>query len=325
MSFCVEYHEVENYPIEDEHYTYRLSSFENCDEGEIRNPAKWAKAGFQWNALVKKLRCQYCYTIIDHNNQEEIEKEEHNAIKEHIKSNPTCKFIAPFLQKPKHPEMASIEKREETFKKIDEEMLISNEILRKEIVKSGLFCRIREDQRYELLCYYCNVEVCIIKNEEEDIGNTEEDRKAFLTQTLCEHIEESPSCAYMIQIKGLDFIEGILDPEWDRASEYEPYSGREDSTDSEHEQIDIEEIKKCIDTRYLNMPDAEEETDDDENYEEESRNVEKYRCKICLINEAKVLFLPCRHYTTCTPCNKKIKKECPICRQTIDKKINIFV
>ena len=156
MTFCVEYHEVQNYPIEDENYEERLSSFENCREGEILDPVKWAKAGFIWNYVLNKLRCQYCYTTVDYMNVNQ--NEECNAIKEHIKSNPTCKFVAPFLQRPKHLEMQDIRDREKTFETADGRMIISNNTLRKEIANIGLFCKEKrlfgEDEPvYGLLCY----------------------------------------------------------------------------------------------------------------------------------------------------------------------------
>ena len=328
MTFYVEYHEVENYPIEDENYEERLSSFENCREGEIRDPVKWAKAGFRWNYVFDKLRCQYCYTTVDHVNINENGDGEIDAIKEHIKSNPTCKFVAPFLQKPKHPELQDIRKREKTFETSDGRMVISNDVLKKEIANIGLFCREKrvfeeEEPWYELVCYYCDIEICSIHSEEEDIGSSEEDRKAFVEQTIHNHIDESPSCAYMIQTKGVDFVEEILEPEWDRGSEYTIQTDIDEGREDEHKEMKIEEIKKYIDNRYLEMPDAKDEDDDDE-VGKEQINGEKYRCKICLINESKVLFLPCRHFMACTQCNKKIERECPICREKIDKKINIF-
>ena len=189
MTCYVEYHNVGNYTIKDENCGERLSSFENCREGGKRDSVKWAKAGFKWNYVVDKLRCQYCYTTVDHVNVDEQGNEELNAIKEQIKSNPTCKFVAPFLQRPKHPEMQDIHEREKTFETTNGRMIINHSALRREIANIVLFCREKrvvaeEELMYEFVCYYCDMEICIIKSEEEDIGNSEEDRKAFFRNNI---------------------------------------------------------------------------------------------------------------------------------------------
>ena len=77
MSLCVDFQEVENYPKEDDHYHQRMMTYEDCSEEDISNPAKWAKAGFVWNPILKTLRCKYCFTKIHHVNCEEFRQEEH--------------------------------------------------------------------------------------------------------------------------------------------------------------------------------------------------------------------------------------------------------
>ena len=111
--------------------------------------------------------------------------------------------------------MQDIHEREKTFETTNGRMIINHSALRREIANIVLFCREKrvvaeEELMYEFVCYYCDMEICIIKSEEEDIGNSEEDRKAFFAQTIYDHIDDSPSCAHMIKIKGVDFIENYL-------------------------------------------------------------------------------------------------------------------
>lgn len=41
-------------------------------------------------------------------------------------------------------------------------------------------------------------------------------------------------------------------------------------------------------------------------------------CIVCLTNVKEVIFVPCGHFNTCSDCNLKlVKRNCPICRQTI--------
>ena len=328
MSLCVDFQEIENYPKEDEYYHQRMKTYEDCSDEDISNPEKWARAGFVWNSILKILRCKYCFTMIHHVNCDDFKHEDHCAIKEHVKRNPTCKFVAPFLQKPGHPEMKNEEDRIKSFKKPCGGWIIENEWLKKELVDMGAFCKQNNElEEHQLICYQCDLSLGWITNEELSIGLEPEDRTAFIRMTLFEHAEESPTCAHMIKFKGIEYIEEALefDP-WENASEYtiDYEDSEEETTDSNHENIMIKltEIKEHIDNRYLNMPDA------CENEKDRTISVfqeERYRCKICLVNESNVLFLPCRHFASCTNCNKKIKNECHMCRQRVDKKINIYM
>ncbi|KAJ3425764.1 e3 ubiquitin-protein ligase xiap [Anaeramoeba flamelloides] len=54
----------------------------------------------------------------------------------------------------------------------------------------------------------------------------------------------------------------------------------------------------------------------------------KILCKICMINSANSLFLPCKHMLCCENCTKIIfekNKKCPLCRTEIKKTMKIFI
>lgn len=55
---------------------------------------------------------------------------------------------------------------------------------------------------------------------------------------------------------------------------------------------------------------------------EESKNTSL--CKICLVNELEIVFLPCSHLVCCTICAASVE-ECCICREKIDFMLKVFV
>lgn len=51
---------------------------------------------------------------------------------------------------------------------------------------------------------------------------------------------------------------------------------------------------------------------------------EQKLCKICLDEDAGVLFEPCGHICCCTSCGVSLQ-QCPICRQSITKIIKAYI
>ena len=48
------------------------------------------------------------------------------------------------------------------------------------------------------------------------------------------------------------------------------------------------------------------------------------KCKVCLVEEVQVLFLPCRHLVTCEKCAHRLH-QCPMCRKNIQDTIMVFL
>lgn len=48
------------------------------------------------------------------------------------------------------------------------------------------------------------------------------------------------------------------------------------------------------------------------------------RCKVCLIERARILFIPCRHLPCCSTCCSSLSI-CPICRRSISQKITVYL
>merc|ERR1712176_744828 len=62
-----------------------------------------------------------------------------------------------------------------------------------------------------------------------------------------------------------------------------------------------------------------------ENLEETLRRLKcKSECKVCRINTASVVFLPCGHLGACTLCGESVK-ECPLCRNLVKKTLKTFL
>ena len=70
--------------------------------------------------------------------------------------------------------------------------------------------------------------------------------------------------------------------------------------------------------RFLNLVDHNKNINT-ANYED------KYLCKICTINSANIVILPCTHMIMCINCLLKIDDNCPICRTKIDKFIHCCI
>uniref|UniRef100_A0A158P582 RING-type domain-containing protein n=1 Tax=Tetranychus urticae TaxID=32264 RepID=A0A158P582_TETUR len=56
----------------------------------------------------------------------------------------------------------------------------------------------------------------------------------------------------------------------------------------------------------------------------EKYDIERNFCVVCLVQNAKILYVPCHHLSVCNTCDEKMKSEeqcCPICRMKISNKI----
>jgi baculoviral IAP repeat-containing protein 7/8 len=49
----------------------------------------------------------------------------------------------------------------------------------------------------------------------------------------------------------------------------------------------------------------------------------RFNCKVCYVNEANVLIIPCKHLTICSHCLKSLSN-CPICRESISSSLKCF-
>ncbi len=59
----------------------------------------------------------------------------------------------------------------------------------------------------------------------------------------------------------------------------------------------------------------------------EDLNLNPYLCVICLNERKNVVLLPCRHLCLCLTCSQKLENDapCPICREHIENRLEVFV
>ncbi|CAK61112.1 unnamed protein product (macronuclear) [Paramecium tetraurelia] len=53
--------------------------------------------------------------------------------------------------------------------------------------------------------------------------------------------------------------------------------------------------------------------------------INNYECQVCFERPRNIIFKPCKHLSICHECSQRLKKpQCPICKQQIEDKIEIF-
>ena len=115
-----------------------------------------------------------------------------------------------------------------------------------------------------------------------------------------EHAKWFPSCEFILQEKGPDFVRRIT----------EPPPHQNNSTAGEVP---------------LSIPSHSEQISEHVSLEERIKILEDQRkCKVCFELEANAVFTPCGHLCCCTICAKHLQK-CPICRQVINTVIRAFL
>ena len=327
MSVVIDLIQHDDYPVYDDSYEKRLETFKTCSIIADKEKEDWALYGFQWMDELQSIKCQYCFVTIKGGNMKNSNDEEFHKIIDHIKLNPICKFIAPFIQKSAHPKYIEIEERRQSFNQLMTNWTQGIEWTKQELGYQGLCCISTEGSTPEILCYHCNQSLNPTIDCEATIGMSQEAREDFICEWMIEHFNNSPFCAYTIRTYGVDYLENVLRSI--QARRDAEFTVASDEEESDHE-TPIQEIKDHIDQRYYLMPDVDQSIPDKilktQIPEEEKIKYfeDKLKCKLCFQNESSVLFLPCRHLSSCTECHDKIKKECHMCRQIIDKKINVF-
>nr|XP_039261591.1 E3 ubiquitin-protein ligase XIAP-like isoform X2 [Styela clava] len=91
------------------------------------------------------------------------------------------------------------------------------------------------------------------------------------------------------------------------------------------QQVEIPNHTNCSATSTTSLLTAQEPTTTTKaSAEERLQELERERrCKICLTEEAVILFIPCGHICACVGCAERVKF-CPVCRTAIDKSFRTF-
>ena len=166
------------------------------------------------------------------------------------------------------------------------------------------------------------------------------------------HARFSPSCAYLMVEKGIDWIRQYagVDPFRRRQSDDTELTvtGNESPIELESDGSDedpvrsiglvsddgiLQDLTSALGTMSIDVglsgraAEALNEVDDlpdDQLRHEFQRARGEQRCKVCLINRATVVFLPCLHLAACPTCTQQLSN-CPICRQQAEQVLEIFI
>lgn len=108
-----------------------------------------------------------------------------------------------------------------------------------------------------------------------------------------EHATYAPNCNYVLSVKGFAYVNSF---------------NRLRNTPDYCELPDTMELSKSNT--------SEKESDISE--------TDTGLCKVCYLNEASIVFLPCAHLVSCVTCTTKLSS-CPVCRCTIKATLRVFL
>lgn len=300
--------------------------------GQWTNPhvniASLASAGFIYVGPGDKVKCVFCYLIVDQWFCGE------SPFLKHIQLKPNCPHIE-YLQEQELPEAyragpnepvkkfyESLDTRIQSFENWPSE----SPILPKNLAEAGFFYT---NERDKVQCFFCGLYAeCWEPNDD----------------VYVEHCRLNPKCSYMIMKKGKTFVDQCKSG----ATATEP-STEPGDTDSDLRQVQImkdtlslqgfnkiyidcaflqQRIRKdlpfvsseALFNAILKLPRAEEAASKRLKNPNKTNDAEvalMKTCKMCLQQECKYVCIPCKHFTCCKKC-KDDCRQCPICEQYIN-------
>ena len=287
---------LRGYPLLENNYEFNLLSFRRCFLTLKLSPESFALCGFHYNRRQLSVKCSSCQAeIISIGEIEEIEI----LLAKHAQCNRNCRFMQPYVQQPNETHMVNNQNRVQSF-------------AQQTIRLTRLGCKFTSAQLAQLGLYYD-------KNIEKircfQCGTSFEDWSTIDFSFLLwqSHARKSPNCAYVIRRKGVEYTE-----------RYEEETTSEEEEESlplttQHARENRIAIISSLSAPANEPPDTQLEPMNERTVKE------LLRCKICLINCARVVFLPCKHMGACSSCARKISARCHICNQPFFSKIRIFL
>lgn len=302
----------------------RLRSFNGFPSRCAVRPADLAKAGFFFTGCGDHVRCFYCGCGL------RWWKEDDQPFEEHARFFPTCNnliackgeaFIKRVQEKynrttqssnvidltaPLSPKFASLSERQKSYCHRGFPANCPMDVI--DLANSGFFYTGYSDH---VSCFNCLL----------TLGTWVQTDNAWER-----HARWSSGCCYLIDMKGEAFVKEIQQRH-DMQVEVATLSLM-----GVHLQAPREQDSEVVDEREEpeqeaisvteQRPDAEATGDGDCIKEEKIQ--EMFSCKVCLINETEVVFLPCGHAVACMQCNNLLKT-CPICRKCVKAIARIYL
>lgn len=110
-----------------------------------------------------------------------------------------------------------------------------------------------------------------------------------------EHARYFPDCSYVLLIKGEKYVKSIVKQKALKEVNTEQANCKNDEIIKQTESLSLST------SHYKNMI-----------------------CKICLLEELNISFIPCGHTVSCGNCIFSLKNKCPICREMFFKVLKLY-
>lgn len=285
----------------------RVRSFSNWTKSHVQVPDELAKAGFYYLGIDDEVRCFYCDGGL------RFWLKEDDPFFEHARYFPKCAYVQ--LVKGKTYVDQVLEQAKQKENSDNNHMIVGQssrvastttleDAMSSEAVTSALSLGL-DMGRIRLLTQrrlnrtgapYANVEELIEDVLDEQIQDEGETTWSDRT------IENQVSRLLLSAVSSVGLMDDLNQP----------------STSTSTTQNTVVPNKVVsISTDQLSSTDS--------TLEEENKRLKSAReCKICMVDEVGVVFVPCGHLLSCPSCSTGIEK-CPICRTTIKGRIRTFL
>jgi hypothetical protein len=184
-----------------------------------------------------------------------------------------------------------------------------------DLVKAGFFYYGINDM---VKCFNCNAK----------LNNWDHNDDPYET-----HVRWSPTCLYMKQLMGVEYIEKMRNKFKNIESGFTPYiSCVEPSVMDKIMQIKYDRQNPLAPTQLeshtgKNVTEQNKDPNHQQHPSDLLKDYERLKtermCVICLNKDKHVVFLPCAHLVSCFECSLSLVN-CPICRADVQSKIRVF-
>jgi hypothetical protein len=293
----------------------RINSFKNWPTTCEIHPSKFAFYGLFFTGTSDLVRCFQCGIGLKDWTKGD------DPLKEHLKHSKDCPFISQYIFNPSDnlpPEMSkllysTISSRIESFKKCPETYKLPQQL-----AAAGMYYMGEKDFT---MCF-----VCDLKLHNWDASD----------DTWLEHTRWSPSCKYILYMKGQRYIDAVkkavkkhnlmekdlLKSEPAKKLLEMGYSSEQIKWANSKIKVDANDCNMVITEDMLLSALEHDLPKKNINPIEENQQVKK--CTKCTKNDINILYMPCTHHRFCETCAEK-ETHCGICKRRISSKIKTYM
>jgi hypothetical protein len=301
----------------------RLMSYKNWPERVIQKPEQMAEAGFFYCGLSDHVRCFHCDNGL---RNWEIKD---NPWEEHARWYPNCSYVVitkgqEFIDTIQRKEPQKLNASSGQFKSIsdnDLEVLMESDVIKgvndMEFSLDKIRLALKEKLEKTGIPFF-NFETCIemvlkiMETDTQEISMGTDEISVASSETL-----ENMDVQEELETNNPNTKETLVPSEAVRNLQ----ESNENITDEFLKMISLTKNEKVSGTKVVNKN---KESEYNSTTEELERIRESRSCKICMDAQMKVVFLPCKHMSTCANCAVTMTL-CPICRKEIKYTINPII